>query len=280
MNKNGFTLVEVMVVTGILGFVMVGVVKMSESFFEGLEKPNVKALFCTLEDFDKNSSHPSSSLKTLIPCENPKGAFFTLNESIYNENHLIPSYIHPTASIHPLAFIDELGVEVREGAKIGPFVSIYRGTIIGKNVKIESGSTIGSSAHMLYRSADGQTLNAIHQGSVFISDEVEVGSNSVISKSLFSWDSTFIGKFTKIGSMCNISHGVSIGRRNHIASSVDISGYTQIGNTCWLGPGSKLSNSLKIGSDAFITLGSVVLIDLEANSKFVMGKVFKERKMF
>ena len=55
-----------------------------------------------------------------------------------------------------------------------------------------------------------------------------------------------------------------------IAGNTTIGGSAQIGNAVWLGPSSTISNGIKIGNHARISLGSVVVQDVESH-KSVSG---------
>lgn len=80
----------------------------------------------------------------------------------------------------------------------------------------------------------------------------------------------FIGHFglvvinnrAKIGSNCNISHGVTIGQTNR----GKLKGYPTIGNRVWIGTGAVIVGNINIGDNVLIAPNTYVNIDIPPNS--------------
>jgi UDP-3-O-[3-hydroxymyristoyl] glucosamine N-acyltransferase len=169
---------------------------------------------------------------------------------------------------------------IDENVVIEANTSIFPNTHIGAGAIIRSGAQIGSTALHVNKSPSGQLITTKHFGRTIIGKEVEIGNNSVVDRALFEYEETFIGDFTKIGSLVNISHGVSIGTNNRIAAGAQICGYTRLGDDNWVGPGVIISHMVNVGSECYLSLGSFILHDIEDSWKVVGTKIFKDRKLF
>ena len=127
---------------------------------------------------------------------------------------------------------------------------------------IRSGSTIGVEGFEHKRLRNGLILSVIHDSNVVIGREVEIGGNNTVAKGFMGQD-TKIGDFTKTDCLVHIGHCAQIGARCLIPACAMIAGSTIIGDDVWIGPNASISSSLKIGNGAFVTLGSVVVSDVE-----------------
>lgn len=74
-----------------------------------------------------------------------------------------------------------------------------------------------------------------------------------------------ISDHVKIGSNCNISHGVTIGKANRGKKK----GCPVIGNKVYIGPGAKVIGSIKVGNNVAIGANCVVVDDIPDNSVVV-----------
>lgn len=201
----------------------------------------------------------------------PSKAFFDLhnrlNQTIVDKPFFKP-HIQNSAKIHPTAFVDKncfLGNEVI----VGPGAIVLNNAYIDDNVVLGPNVVIGSEGLEFKRRQDGTLSKVTHIGGVYISCDVEIMANSVVSKDVY-FGYTLIGSGTKIGPLCNISHRASIGQNCRIAGNTTIAGSAQIGEDVWLGPSTTISNGINIGDHAKIALGSVVVKDVESH-KSVSG---------
>jgi acetyltransferase-like isoleucine patch superfamily enzyme len=234
-----------------------------------------------LVDSEVSLHKPMSEFRPqLFFVKNARLNFFRLHNSLRQTLKFEPSNLHKSSRIHPSAVIDEYGVEIGQNCQIEPGVTIQRGTKIGDNTVIRAGCHLGSDALDIKDDESGNPVMTDHLGGVVIGSNVEIGHNSIVDRSIFRQTSTFIGDFTKIGCLSNISHGVQIGVRNKIAAGVKICGSTVVGDENWIGPGAIISNLLKVGSRNYVALGANVLADLEDEWKVVGIRVFKDRKLF
>jgi UDP-3-O-[3-hydroxymyristoyl] glucosamine N-acyltransferase len=121
-------------------------------------------------------------------------------------------------------------------------------------------------------------LSVVHDGLVCIGEEVEIGANNTIAKGLMGRDTT-VGDWTKTDCLVHIAHCVQIGQRCLIPASAMIAGSVTIGDDVWIGPNSTISSQVRIENQAVITLGAVVVRDVEAKSR-VSGNFAMEHTAF
>ncbi|MBI3900605.1 MAG: UDP-3-O-(3-hydroxymyristoyl)glucosamine N-acyltransferase [Chlamydiia bacterium] len=170
--------------------------------------------------------------------------------------------IHETAVIHPSVLLEE-GVSIGphavidRGVKIGARTSIGAGSfvgaestigsecvfyphatvrercLIGNRVIIQSGAVIGSCGFGYFTTPQGEHLPLQQLGQVILEDDVEIGANTTIDRARF--ETTKIGRGTKIDNLVQIAHQVHLGKNNLIVSQVGIAGSTETGNNVVMG---------------------------------------------
>lgn len=174
--------------------------------------------------------------------------------------------IDDSTVIEPLVTIGN-NVKIGCNCRIESGCSIGNGTVIGNNVIIRHGAQIGSDA--LLHIMDDCTYKIFNGfGNVIISDNAEIGANTVIQKGTFS--NTHIGNQTKIGDLVAIGHDVKIGNDCRITSQTGISGNAVIGNrVCILGQ-SGVAEYVNIGDDALI-IGKTSVTKNVGNGKKISG---------
>ncbi len=188
---------------------------------------------------------------------NPSKAFQILIDYLYPQNAHPSGFkgIHPTAVIHPTAL---LGTEVTIGphavideeAQIGNRTFIGAGSYIGQRtiigedcllhahatirenckignrVIIQPGAVIGSCGFG-YITEKGCHVKLNQVGHVEIEDDVEIGANTTIDRARFQ--STKIGKGSKIDNLVQLGHAVRLGEHNIIVAQTGIAGSTTTG---------------------------------------------------
>lgn len=246
----------------------------SREFVEdALSKSNVSVILLD-ESVDDDLPKIPKTVR-VIRVMNAKLNFFRLHNSLRSTLRFRSSKIHESSKIHSSAFVSPYGVSIGRDCVIEAHVSIEAGVTLQDNVIIRSGCRIGSDAMDIKEDELGNPYMTDHLGRVEIEHDVEVGSNSVVDRSIFRQTATRVGSFTKTGSLVNISHGVQLGARNRLASGVKICGSTVIGDDNWFGPGAIVSNLLTIGSRNYVSLGSSVLTNLEDDWKVVGIRIFR-----
>ena len=181
---------------------------------------------------------------------------------------------------------------IGRNCRISSGVYIGSGTVIGDNVIVRSGAKIGADAlfHTIYEQKYDVFVGV---GKVYISDNSEIGCNTVIQRGTFS--DTHIGYRTKIGDLVDIGHDVQIGCDCRITSQSGISGNAVIGDrVCILGQAG-IAEYIHIGNDSVIMGKSVVTKNIENGScisgnygrdnseelrfQAFLRKLYKERKI-
>lgn len=193
--------------------------------------------------------------QAFIRVDNPHSAFAVLIEKLF-PFHSMQASIAQSASIHPDVYLSE-DVCIGEGVVIGancsigkgtvlhphvviaeqtiigdncilyPHVVCYAHTVIGNNVIIHAGAVIGSDGFGYSEHSDGTYQKIKHVGNVIIEDDVEIGANTTIDRSVVN--STVIARGVKLDNLVHIAHNVSIGEHSAFAAQVGIAGSAKIG---------------------------------------------------
>ncbi len=189
--------------------------------------------------------------------KNPSRAFQILIDYLYPQNSHPSGFedIHPSAVIHPSAKIgtgvsvgphavvdkDVLigdrtfigagsyigpGTSVGEDCLLHPRTTIRENCKIGNRVIIQPGAVIGSCGFG-YITEKGCHVKLNQVGFVEIEDDVEIGANTTIDRARFQ--STRVGKGTKIDNLVQLGHAVHLGEHNIIVSQTGIAGSTTTG---------------------------------------------------
>tara|TARA_Y100000992_G_scaffold175473_1_gene118349 strand:+ start:225 stop:1088 length:864 start_codon:yes stop_codon:yes gene_type:complete len=205
--------------------------------------------------------------KNYIYTQHPRLLFCKILKKLKNKNLIIypkiKNNISKTSKISSKAIIGE-NVQIGNNTIVEEGAIIKSNTIIGKNCIIKSGSIIGGDGFSFERE-NSKIYEMIAFGGVKIGDNVSVGLNSTICKSTFNF--TEIGNGSQIDTLVQIAHNVKIGKNCTITGGTQIGGSSIIGNNVWLSPCSNISNNIKIGDKSFIGIGSVVIRNVQKNSK-------------
>ncbi|NBV43158.1 UDP-3-O-(3-hydroxymyristoyl)glucosamine N-acyltransferase, partial [bacterium] len=182
------------------------------------------------------------------------------------------AFIHATATISDQVIVEAgctIGANViigdrchiMTGARIGesviigedtiiyPNVVIYKGAQLGKRNRIHAGTVIGSDGFGYFPDA-GKWGKIPHIGTVIIGDDVEIGANTTIDKSVFG--ATLIGDGTKIDNLVHIAHNTQIGSHSAIAAQAGLMGSAKIGNRVQIGGQAGISDTI-VGDNVIIT---------------------------
>ena len=204
-----------------------------------------------------------------------------------------PIGIHPSAVIHPDAILEpdvQIGanVSIAKGARVGRGSVIGAGSSIGENAVIgadcqiyenvtirhhctlgdrcliQSGAVIGEDGFGFYRTPDAQHIRQAQIGTVTISDDVEVGSNTVIDRGTLT--ATTIGPRTKIGPACVIAHNSSVGADVIMIGAVQLAGSMDIRDKVVLWGQVGSIGHLTIGEGAVVTAQSGISKNVPAGA--------------
>ena len=236
---------------------------------------NISSLvLCKPDCYEKSRISSSSSY---IFCSNPRLAFAKAVQKFFTKDE--PPSIHQTAviaddvNIHPSVTIGAHCV-IGSDVTIGEGTIIKNNVVISENVKIgdfcylKSGSIIGEDGFGFDFEDDKRPVRLPHLGSVELGDQVEVGSNAVISRG--TMNNTIIGDNVKIDDLVFIAHNVTIGNKAILTACAEVSGSVEIGECVWVGPNSSIIQKMKIGSGATIGIGTTITSDVGPGQK-IMG---------
>jgi UDP-3-O-[3-hydroxymyristoyl] glucosamine N-acyltransferase len=209
----------------------------------------------------------------------------------------------PAPGAHRLAVLGD-GVQLGEGASVGPFavvgegatigertivyphvvigrqaqigddcilharVSIRERVRIGNRVIIQDGAIIGSDGYGFAQRPDGTHHKIPQIGGVIVEDDVEIGAQTAIDRPAVG--TTRIGAGSKIDNLVQIAHGVTIGRNVLLAAQVGIAGSTTIEDSVTLAGQVGVAGHLTIGKGVIATAQTGIPNSVEAGA-FVSG---------
>lgn len=190
---------------------------------------------------------------------------------------------------------------IGDGHRIGPFVSIGHRTRIGRNATIHAGVSIGDDVqigddcqifpnvvvreritigHRVILNAgcvigtDGfgykwdkqlkQHVKIPHIGTVFIEDDVEIGSCTCIDRAKFA--ATRIGRGSKLDNLVQIGHNVEVGPMCIIAGTAGIAGSAKLGAGVVIGGAAAVRDHITVGDRTRIAMCSAVFQDTEPDA--------------
>jgi UDP-3-O-[3-hydroxymyristoyl] glucosamine N-acyltransferase len=227
---------------------------------------NTTMIITTTEIYSKLPKHKEIGFLT---CNNPRLTFFLLHNIASDHNfykiHYIPNSISKSAVVSSFAILSNTNIIVEDNVVIEDRVIINSNVTIKKNSIIRSGSIIGGTGFE-FKKQNNDYFLVKHLGSVIIDEDVEIQHNCVVDKAIYPYDSTIIGKNTKIDNFVHIAHAVKLGKSVLVAAGVIIAGRTKIGDNCWIGPGAVISNGIIIKQNSRVNLGAVVINNLKENS--------------
>lgn len=146
--------------------------------------------------------------------------------------------------IYPNATIEER-VTVGTDCIIYPGVSVYHDCKIGSSVILHSGCVIGADGFGFAPTPEG--YEKIPQiGNVEIGDNVEIGANSCVDRSMMG--TTKVAAGVKLDNLVQIAHNVSVGENTVMSAQVGVAGSTSIGEWCMFGGQVGIAGHVRIAS--------------------------------
>lgn len=162
--------------------------------------------------------------------------------------------------------ISDKGVVIGNNVIIEDYATIYENVIIGNDCIIRAGARIGVQ-DFNYFTDENELIHLPHYGDLIIEDNVEIGFNSVIGRSLYPGDHTIIGEGSKLANQCGIGHDCVFGQRVMIYANAMVAGYCKVGSDTHIAMNASVRNGITIGSNVQIDMGSVVIRDIPDNHK-------------
>jgi len=139
--------------------------------------------------------------------------------------------IHPSASIHPKAQLDD-GVIIGQGAIIGPEVIIGSGTSVGPNSVVDGKTILGKNNKIfpnVFLGLEPQDLK--YKGAnteLIIGDDNTFRECVTINKATNDGEKTIIGNNNLIMAYSHIGHNCEIGNNVILSNSVQVAGHVMI----------------------------------------------------
>ena len=156
-------------------------------------------------------------------------------------------------------------------------MKIYYDTKIGANCIIHSGAVVGADGVGFSR--EGEIYNKIPQlGNVIIEDDVEIGANTTIDRSVMG--STIIRKGVKLDNLIQIAHNCEIGENTAMAAQVGIAGSTKIGVNCVFGGQVGIGGHITIGKNSQIGAQSGIISNTKEGSELLGSPAYPVKNFF
>ena len=200
--------------------------------------------------------------------DNPRGLFFELL-SQYEKTVMIKNdrtVIGKNCKISKNAVISDYNVVIGDNVFIDDFVMIRENVVIGNNVSIQAGTKIGCQDFNIYNYRN-QTKQLKHNGTVLIGNNVLINCNCYIGQALYSNGTTVIKDNVMIGANVLIGHNCQINENSEICGGVQFGGWVELGKDCFVGMKTCVKNAITIGNNAYIGVGSVVIRNVQDNTK-------------
>lgn len=172
-----------------------------------------------------------------------------------------PSRVDPTAVIENTAFIAPKDVIIGAGCYVGPQTAVLERSVLGTGCSIGAGTVIGADAFDQMHGASPARILP-QSGGVKLEDHVTIQSKCTIVRATFGGFTT-LGSETMLDCQVHVAHDCQIGKRVKLTACSEISGRVEIGDDSFLGPNCSISNGVKIGKSVHVTIGSVVVRDVE-----------------
>lgn len=242
---------------------------------------------------------------TLIKVDNAYAALGTLMEMVEKsnpkKNGVEPmSFVSESATvgdnvyIGAFAYIGE-NVEISDNCQIFPHsyigdnVKIGRDTIIYSGVKIYHNSVIGNKCIMhsgVVLGADGfgyskedTIYHKIPQmGNLIIEDEVEIGANTTVDRSVMG--STIIRRGVKLDNLIQIAHNCEIGENTVMAAQVGVAGSTKIEENCVLGGQVGIGGHITIAKNSQIGAQAGIISNTKEGSELMGSPAYPVKNFF
>ncbi|MHC5057563.1 MAG: UDP-3-O-(3-hydroxymyristoyl)glucosamine N-acyltransferase [Planctomycetota bacterium] len=198
----------------------------------------------------------------------------------------------PEAGVHQTAILGE-GVEIGEGASVGPYAVLEPGVSVGERTHIGAGAYLGRGATVgadtvihphatvcwgcrvgercvvhggavigadgfgFATNPDGSYRKIPQLGNVILEDDVEIGACTTIDRATI--DSTVIARGAKLDNLIHIAHNCFVGEGTAMAAQVGVAGSTKIGARCQFGGQAGITGHVELGDDVRVGAATPVI---------------------
>ncbi len=184
--------------------------------------------------------------------------------------------IGDNSKIFPQAYIGD-NVKIGKNSIIYPGVKIYHDSIIGDNCIIHAGAVIGADGFG-YSKEESIYHKIPQMGNVLIEDDVEIGANTAIDRSVMGY--TIIRRGVKLDNLIQIAHSCEIGEDTAMAAQVGIAGSTKIGEKCVLGGQVGIGGHITIGKNSQIGAQSGIISNTKEGSEIMGSPAYPVKNYF
>ena len=218
----------------------------------------------------------------LATAREPRLAFFCLQQYLVGRDGLLldegSSAIHPSARIHPRAWIAEHDVSIGPNTLVDANAVIGERTQIGAGVHIRAGAVLGregfQAAH--YR---GGIRQLAHGGGVLVEDSVQIFATRSLGPYGVFRQMTTLGEHARIGNGAFVSHNVQVGRPVSSVRTAPSMATQPSVMTLRLAPAQLSNNLLNIGARAQVSLGAVVIRSVPPDTRVTSPTALEHRRM-
>jgi UDP-3-O-[3-hydroxymyristoyl] glucosamine N-acyltransferase len=151
--------------------------------------------------------------------------------------------------------------QIGQDTRIFPNAVLYENTILGDRVILHAGVVLGAYGFG-YKSKTGKHELSAQFGNVVVEDDVEIGANSTIDRG--TYDSTRVGRGTKLDNLVMVGHNCDIGEDGLLCSQVGIAGSCNIGDGVVMGGQVGVGDHLDIGDRSMVMAKSGLMHNVEA----------------
>ncbi|MDD4777964.1 MAG: UDP-3-O-(3-hydroxymyristoyl)glucosamine N-acyltransferase [Fermentimonas sp.] len=236
---------------------------------------NAYSALASLMEMVKNSAPQKSGTDSMS---------FVSDSAVVGENVYIGAFAYigenagvgENSKIYPQVYVGD-NVKIGKNTTIYPGVRIYHDCVIGDNCIIHSGSVIGADGFG-YSKEDNIYHKIPQLGNVLIEDDVEIGANTTIDRSVI--DSTIIRRGVKLDNLIQIAHNCEIGENTAMAAQVGIAGSTKIGENCVLGGQVGIGGHITIGKNSQIGAQAGIISNTKEDSELMGSPAFPVKNFF
>jgi UDP-3-O-[3-hydroxymyristoyl] glucosamine N-acyltransferase len=181
------------------------------------------------------------------------------------------SVLHPNVTLYP-------DVEVGADCTLHARVVVREGTRVGSRVVLQPGVVLGADGFGYVFDEGGGWEHVPHTGGVVVEDDVEIGANSTIDRSMLG--DTRIGRGTKIDNLVMVGHNCEIGEHVIVAAQVGMAGSSTVERRVVMMGQSALAGHLTVGEGAFVGGRAAVHSNVRPGTRVWGTPHLEERRWF
>lgn len=214
--------------------------------------------------------HPAASISesAKISPSASIGAFCSIGENVIIGDFVI---VHPGAVLYD-------NVKIGERTTIHSNVVCYSDTIIGSGCVIHAGAVLGSDGFGFTESSQGEYTKIPQLGNVVLMDDVEIGANTTIDRSMVG--STIIERGVKIDNLVQVAHNVIVGEHTGIAAQAGIAGTVKVGKRNRFGGQVGLAGHMETADDVILLAQSGVPKSIQQKGVYFGSPAREVKKAF